>query len=58
MRNPERIDRLTEKLNQLWHRNPDMRLGQLITALAGNADPVYVEDGKLEKAVNEMLVKE
>jgi len=30
MRDPDRIDRVCEKLRLLWHRYPDQRLGQLI----------------------------
>ena len=30
MRDPERIDRILEKIGRLWHRYPDQRLGQLI----------------------------
>ena len=30
MRDPERIDRVVEKLRQLWHKMPDQRLGQLL----------------------------
>ncbi len=30
MREIARIDRIVEKLRQLWHAHPDLRLGQLI----------------------------
>ncbi len=30
MREPERIDRILEKIGRLWHLFPDQRLGQLI----------------------------
>ncbi len=30
MRDPERIDRICEKLKTLWHEMPDQRLGQLL----------------------------
>jgi hypothetical protein len=32
VREPERIDRITEKLRELWHKHPDLRLGQLLEA--------------------------
>ena len=30
MRNPERIDRILEKIKILWKKYPDQRLGQLL----------------------------
>lgn len=30
MRDPERIDRIVERLRILWHKMPDQRLGQLL----------------------------
>ncbi|AMV30272.1 hypothetical protein VT84_38120 [Gemmata sp. SH-PL17] len=30
MRDPNRIDRITEQLRAVWHTSPDMRLGQLL----------------------------
>jgi hypothetical protein len=30
MRDEKRIDRITNKINTLWHKYPDMRLGQLL----------------------------
>ncbi len=30
MRDPQRINRIIERLRVAWHANPDMRLGQLI----------------------------
>ena len=35
MRDPERIDRIIEKLRLAWHEAPDWRLGQLISNLGG-----------------------
>lgn len=48
MRDPERIDRIIEKLRLLWHQNPDMRLGQVVMNLArkdhGFKDMWEIED--------------
>lgn len=65
MRNPERIDEILECISTIWHKNPDLRLCQLI----GNCFPemvddyglrdvdlYYIEDGVLQdKLVNTYL---
>ena len=38
MRDRGRIDVMVETLRLVWHRNPDMRLGQLIQACSYLAD--------------------
>ena len=30
MSDKKRIDKIVEELRKLWHKNPDMRLGQLM----------------------------
>ena len=59
MRDPERIDRMLEKIRTLWKRNPDLRLGQLIVNAAndgGNTTiPYYAEDDTVERGVDEGL---
>jgi len=56
MRNPERIDEILKLISEIWHKNPDLRLCQLI----GNCwddhelrdssydDSYYVEDVVLQ----------
>ena len=55
MRDINRIDILTEKLNELWKECPDLRLGQLISNLncaSGYGDDVFrIEDDILLKAI-------
>ena len=58
MRDPARIDRILDKLKIYWHKNPDLRLGQLVYNLSP-VDPVilrsdvfYLEDNKLEEALD------
>lgn len=56
MRDPKRIPRIIEKLQQVWEASPDMRLGQLVDNLkckAGKAqsDIFYVEDDLIEQAL-------
>lgn len=52
MRDPERISRICQKLEQTWKMFPDMRLGQLITNILGT-DPFYIEDDEAEKKIEE-----
>jgi uncharacterized protein YihD (DUF1040 family) len=47
MRDPERIDRIVALLADLWHREPDWRLGQLVVNVAGS-DPFSMEDDEAE----------
>ncbi|BCN51956.1 hypothetical protein RE9425_03460 [Prescottella equi] len=59
MRDPERIDPILSKLGQIWHENPDLRLTQLLVALAktGEAMPqfFYTEDDHIEAAIDSAL---
>lgn len=62
MRDPKRIDEVTAKLNELWHKYPDLRFWQLLSAIpfpAKTGDPFYMEDNKtlemFEKAIREGL---
>lgn len=34
MRDPQRIDRILERLRRYWHDHPDLRLGQIVSAAA------------------------
>lgn len=49
-RDPARIDPMLDKLRELWHKSPDLRLGQLVYNLAQpvggfpERDVFYVED--------------
>ena len=60
MRDPARIDRITEKLNWIWHLYPDMRLWQLLLNITwyqgrGGIDMFYIEDDKAEDALDRTL---
>lgn len=37
MRDPKRIDKMINLLRDVWHANPDMRLGQLMLNLTSNS---------------------
>ena len=61
-RDPKRIDRLVNKLRQLWHMVPDLRLGQLISYLEthlpadkAGVDPFHIEDDIWEAAIDAAL---
>lgn len=43
MRDPKRIDEVLAAVREVWEKEPDMRLGQLLWALA-EGDPFYIED--------------
>lgn len=47
MRDPKRIDPILAKVRKAWVRHPDMRLGQLVMLLAGDADLWEIEDDQL-----------
>jgi len=54
-RDPARIPRMLEKLALLWESEPDLRLGQIIVNLTGSPNPFYVEDDRLESAIDAEL---
>lgn len=51
MRDPNRIDKVLIEIGKLWHKYPDLRLGQLIS----NAfvDIYYIEDDLLVERLYE-----
>ena len=57
MRDPERIDVIIEKLRAVWKKNPDLRITQLLWALArSNYTFFYVEDDFVEKRLDRALL--
>ena len=54
MRDPERIDRIINKLRGLWHTHPDWRLGQLVSNLQGpgRQDVFFTEDDEWERLID------
>lgn len=56
MRDPKRIKRILEKLELVWDKRPDMRLGQLIHNYTGvKYDIFYMEDDVLESALDQVI---
>ncbi len=56
-RDPDRIRRMLDLVEDIWTRYPDMRLGQLIGNAIGEADAYYVEDDVLEVELNRLYGK-
>lgn len=54
MRDPDRIDRIVEKLRLHWHQVPDQRLGQMVSNLLGTGpqDLFYPEDDAWEATLD------
>ncbi len=52
MRDPARIDRMIERLREVWHASPDMRLGQLLVNVIRPSQPCpqifHAEDTETE----------
>jgi len=60
MRDPSRIYRIASYLTEVWRRNPDLRLAQLISNAASevgweNPDTFHLEDDKLEEGLMAMI---
>lgn len=61
MRDPARIDRVIEKLRDLWKLQPDMRLGQLLVNVIRPSQPCpqifYAEDTDTEQKLTQYLAE-
>lgn len=57
MRNPERIDKICDKLKEVWkNKYPDLRFGQLMYNLFYNiGDPFYIEDREMLSLIDKYL---
>ena len=63
MREPERIDRIINKLRDEWKKNPNRRFWQLIMNKNRYLydedmkvkDPFYIEDAEFERVLNNRL---
>ena len=54
MRDPKRIDVILQEISAIWHKYPDMRLGQLIGNVLEGPSLYYIEDDSLVKALKDM----
>ena len=50
MRDPKRIDVILQEISNIWHKYPDLRLGQLIGNVLEGTSLYYVEDDGLVNA--------
>lgn len=60
MRDIERIDKLLELLKKYWKQDEnyaDLRLGQILSNIAGNRDVFYLEDDEVIKWLEENINK-
>lgn len=57
MRDPARISRILGKLEKAWKESPDMRLCQLLDGAVGGEDTFYLEDDKLERALDRWITE-
>ena len=55
MRNEDRIDLIIDKIKLVWHKYPDLRLGQLLVALFGHDNIFYDEDEILLEILNKEI---
>lgn len=57
MRDPDRIDRILDKIRDVWHKYPELRLGQLMYVVyRGPRDfLIHEEDDNLERAIDEFI---
>ena len=53
MRDPKRIDVILQQISNIWHKYPDMRLGQLIGNVLEGVSLYYVEDDGLVNALKD-----
>lgn len=60
MRDPERIERMLEKVRTIWNRSPDLRLLQLLinaqqSSYHGGLDSYSVEDHAVEEGLDWLI---
>ena len=53
MRDPERIKSVLNRLQAVWEKYPDLRLGQLILNVVQDPTLYYLEDDKLIETIEE-----
>ncbi len=51
MRDPMRIQKMLKLIEEIWEKNPDLRLCQLIGNCFHSGDHYYKEDDRLETAL-------
>ena len=51
-RDPERINKILKKIEEIWKANPDLRFGQLFYIITCDVDIFNIEDDELEKLID------
>lgn len=51
MRDPKRISEVLAAIGEVWEKNPDLRLGQLLSNVYRDPSLYYIEDDKLVKEI-------
>jgi len=51
MRDPTRIDKILDRIKELWKKFPDLRLGQLILNVIQDPALYYIEDADLAESL-------
>ena len=54
MRDINRIDTVLSEIKSIWEKNPDLRLGQLISNVIRDPALYYIEDEDLVKVLKEL----
>ena len=57
MRDPNRIEKVLKEIADIWHKYPDMRLGQLICNVLQDPALYYVEDNDLVEYLKQYYVE-
>jgi uncharacterized protein YihD (DUF1040 family) len=59
MRDPDRIDKILYMLSHLWHKYPDLRLGQLLYGFANFIGDIFnYEDDETYTVLKEVFRRE
>jgi len=58
MRDPKRIDKIIKIVKEIWKKNPDLRLCQLISNCFLEKDLYYVEDKELIRRIKKTYIKD
>lgn len=58
MRNPKRIKKVLNAIQEIWELYPDMRLGQLIGNVLRDPALYYIEDKELIEALQQVYLPE
>jgi len=58
MKDTKRINRISKLIGEIWRKNPDMRLMQLLGNCFQAGDNYYKEDEELEKRLRKIYKME